>query len=134
MIKDATTSLLVALLALGAGGAALAQSADGSFSHPFRFLQRDGEVIYRTVCQGCHMPDGQGAVGAGSYPALANNVKLESGGYPVLLVVHGQRAMPPFGDLLDDDQIAAVVNYVRSHFGNDYKDTISAADVTAARR
>ena len=51
----------------------------------------------------------------------------------MFLVVNGTRAMPPFGDQMDDEQVAAVVNYLRSHFGNDYKDTVSAADVKAAR-
>ena len=96
-------------------------------------MQRDGEVIYRTVCQGCHMPDAQGAVGAGAYPALAADAKLAEAEYPVLVVVNGSKGMPPFGALLDDEQVAAVVNYVRSHFGNSHTDRLSPADVKAAR-
>jgi mono/diheme cytochrome c family protein len=42
--------------------------------------------------------------------------------------------MPPFGDMMTDDQIAAVVNYVRTHFGNAYEDRVTANDVRAARR
>ena len=113
--------------------AAGAQSSDGSFMSSRRFMQRDGEVIYRTVCQGCHMATAQGAVGAGAYPALANDPKLAAAGYPVLVVVNGSKGMPPFGALLDDEQVAAVVNYVRSHFGNTYPDSISPADVRLAR-
>jgi mono/diheme cytochrome c family protein len=56
--------------------AAGTQSSDGSFMSPRRFRQRDGEVVYRTVCQDCHMAEAQGAVGAGTYPALANDPKL----------------------------------------------------------
>jgi len=41
--------------------------------------------------------------------------------------------MPPFGSVLTDEQVAAVVNYVRSHFGNNYADTVTAADAKAAR-
>jgi len=96
-------------------------------------MPRDGEVLYRSSCQACHMAEGQGAAGAGVYPALARNPKLRTAKYPVFLVVNGTRAMPPFGGQMDDEQIAAVVNYLRSHFGNDYKDTVSAADVNAAR-
>jgi len=48
-------------------------------------------------------------------------------------VVNGSKGMPPFGALLDDEQVAAVVNYVRSHFGNSYPDTVSSADVRSAR-
>jgi mono/diheme cytochrome c family protein len=79
-----------------------------------------GEAVYNAVCAGCHMPDGEGAVGAGAYPALADNELLAAPSYPITLVLYGQGAMPPFGGLLDDRQIADVVNYVRSHFGNDF--------------
>jgi mono/diheme cytochrome c family protein len=121
--------LLSGTIAAGTG----AQSVDGSFMSPLRFMQRDGEVIYRTVCQGCHMAAAQGAVGAAAYPALANDPKLAAAGYSVLVVVNGSKDMPPFDALLDDEQIAAVVNYVRSHFGNSYPDTVSPADVRSAR-
>jgi mono/diheme cytochrome c family protein len=39
----------------------------------------------------------------------------------------------PLGGMMSDDQVADVVNYVRSHFGNDYRDAVSAATVRAAR-
>ena len=48
-------------------------------------------------------------------------------------VVNGSKDMPPFGTLLDDEQVAAVVNYVRSHCGNSYRDPVSPADVRSAR-
>ncbi len=98
---------------------------------PFSF--QGGQAIFTNVCQGCHMPNAQGAVGAGMYPALAKNAKLETAGYPVAVVVHGQKAMPAFGSLLNDQQVADVVNYVRGNFGNKYKDKVSAADVKAQR-
>ena len=127
------SAALAIILAGATASAAGAQPSDGSFTSPLHFMQRDGEVIYRTVCQGCHMPAAQGAVGAGAYPALANDAKLASAAYPVLVVVNGSKGMPPFGALLDDEQVAAVVNYVRSHFGNSYPDSISPADVKSAR-
>jgi mono/diheme cytochrome c family protein len=34
---------------------------------------------------------------------------------------------------LDDQQIADVVNYVRTHFGNKYRDKVKPADVKALR-
>ena len=71
----------------------------------------------------------KGAVGAGMYPALAKNPKLEVAGYPVSVVVNGQKAMPAFGGMFTDQQIADVVNYVRTHFGNNYKDKVTPADV-----
>jgi mono/diheme cytochrome c family protein len=41
--------------------------------------------------------------------------------------------MPAFGLSLSDQQVADVVNYVRSHFGNDYKDNVTPEDVKGAR-
>lgn len=101
------------------------------FFAPFPF--EGGEAIYKGVCQGCHMPDARGAVGAGAYPALAKNEKLETAGYPVAMVLKGQKAMPGFAMQLDDRQIADVVNYVRTHFGNHYTDVVKPADVKVQR-
>ena len=100
-------------------------------SPPYNF--QGGEAVFKNICQGCHMANAEGAVGAGMYPALAKNAKLEVAGYPVAVIVHGQKAMPPFGGLLSDQQIADVVNYVRTNFGNSYKDKVTAADVKAQR-
>jgi mono/diheme cytochrome c family protein len=110
-----------------------APSSQGSLSPGFRFTEASGEQLFVSVCQGCHMPDGNGATGAGNYPALTRDSKLESSGYPVYVVVRGQRAMPPIGSMMSDDQVAAVVNYVRTHFGNQYRDAVTAADVKRVR-
>ena len=103
-----------------------------------------GEQIYQHICQGCHMPDGKGAVGAGHYPALAGDANLASSRFAAIMVLRGRNDMPAFavghpmgsfGPLgqfeLSDLQIAGVINYVRTHFGNHYKDAISAEDVSA---
>ena len=94
---------------------------------------QDGEGIYRNVCQGCHMADAKGAAGAGRYPALANDRALAAPAYPVSVVLHGQKAMPWFGDYFSDEQVANVVNYVRTHFGNNYTDAVTPADVQKLR-
>jgi len=102
-------------------------------SPTWRFSEQTGEALYVNVCQACHMSGGEGAVGAGHYPPLAKNEKLSSGGYVLYVVLNGQKAMPPFARMMSDDQVAAVVNYVRTHFGNDYPDAVTAADVKTAR-
>lgn len=89
--------------------------------------QQGGEAVYNAVCAGCHMPDGEGAVGAGAYPALADNDLLADPSYPIYLVLEGQKAMPPFAGMLDDQQVADVVNYIRSHFGNAFLDEYGEA-------
>jgi mono/diheme cytochrome c family protein len=115
--------------------------ADGpGVSIQSRTSTADGETIYKQICQGCHMPDGEGAVGAGSYPKLAGNVALASWQYVALTVLNGRSNMPAFGvpegytiaprsALLSDAQIAAVVSYLRSHFGNHYRGQVTTTDV-----
>jgi|SRR5271154_191407 mono/diheme cytochrome c family protein len=105
-----------------------------TFSSGYRFVELTGEELFANVCQGCHMPDAAGATGAGAYPSLVGNSNLEASGYPVDLVVNGRRGMPPFGNMMTDGQIAAVVNYLRTHFGNSYQDVVTARDVSDARR
>lgn len=96
--------------------------------------ERNGAELYANICQACHMPDGKGATGAGTYPSLAGDTNLAGGSYPIDVVINGKRAMPPFGKMMSDKEIAAVVNYVRSHFGNTYANAVTAKDVAAGRR
>ena len=102
----------------------------------------DGRQIFGQICQGCHMSDGEGAVGAGRYPALVKNHALASRQYMALTILMGRRNMPAFGakhaigfsgppTTLSAVQIAAVINYVRTHFGNRYSDSITAAEIEA---
>jgi mono/diheme cytochrome c family protein len=121
---------LIAALCLSSSAFAQGAGAGGGRGG---FTEQGGEAIFKNVCQGCHMAQAQGAVGAGMYPALAKNSKLETAGYPVSVVVNGQKAMPAFGGMFSDQQVADVVNYVRTHFGNTYKDKVTPADVKAAR-
>jgi mono/diheme cytochrome c family protein len=131
--RPALSLTLAASLAAAAVPAVMAQPTDGRFGNPARFMPATGEGLYADVCQGCHMPGGVGAVGAGAYPALARNPKLASAGYSLALIVNGRNGMPGFGGLLTDQQVAAVVNYVRTHFGNQFADEVTAADAKAAR-
>jgi mono/diheme cytochrome c family protein len=108
-------------------------SPDPAFSSGFKFAEQSGENLFKSVCQACHMPNGEGATGAGSYPPLAADQALSDHGYPVSVVVFGKRAMPPFGDMMTNDQVAAVVNYLRTHFDNSYLDKITAEEVQAIR-
>lgn len=135
MMRAATS--VIAALALLSATAALGQDSGAgkrTFSSGYRFVEMTGEELFANVCQGCHMPDATGASGAGIYPALAGNKNLEAGSYPVFLVINGRRGMPAFGDMMTDGQIAAVVNYLRTHFGNDYQDAVTTKDVQDARR
>jgi mono/diheme cytochrome c family protein len=126
---------IAVLAALLLPGAASSQDGTGrTFSSGFRFVEMSGEELFANVCQGCHMPNATGATGAGTYPSLASDPNLESSAYGIDIVVNGRRAMPAFGDMMNDAQVAAVVNYLRTHFGNDYRDAALPKDVSVARR
>jgi mono/diheme cytochrome c family protein len=101
-----------------------------------------GAEIYAQVCQGCHMADGRGAVGGGSYPAFAGNANLASSRYVAVVILGGRRNMPAFAPehaagsffepvWLTDVQVANVINHIRTNFGNDYRDPITATEVRA---
>jgi len=105
-----------------------------SMSRGWVFEEQGGAALFAHVCAACHQPDGKGAVGAASYPSLAENQNLASAEYLETLLFNGRRAMPPLGAMMSDQQAADVINYVRTHFGNAYRDEVSAADVEAARR
>src|SRR5260370_35557281 len=64
---------------------AYAQSAGTPASTPalstgFKFVEMSGEELFVNVCRGCHMSDGKGAAGAGTYPSLAGNRNLQAEG------------------------------------------------------
>lgn len=122
-----------AWMILAAMPVAFAQSPEPVFSVGPRFQESSGESIYRSTCQACHMAQGQGAKGAGAYPALAANPRLASAEYPLYVVINGQKGMPAFGKMMSDEQIAAVVGFARSNFGNAYADTIAPESVKKLR-
>jgi mono/diheme cytochrome c family protein len=108
-------------------------TASVPLSDGWRFTEQDGASLYRASCQGCHMAKGEGAAGAGRFPALADNPRLASAAYPVYNVLHGLHGMPNFGKYMSDEQVAAVVNYTRTHLGNQYLDAVTAEDVKKLR-
>jgi len=91
---------------------------------------QDGEQLYTLYCSACHGTDGKGA-NDGAFPPLAGSSWVE--GEPkrsVAIVINGligpievkgkayNLAMPPQGQVLGDDQIAAILNYVHNAWGN----------------
>lgn len=114
--------------------------ADAGVSLPARFskdaeqfTQTNGEALYRTTCQACHMEDGRGAKGAGEHPPLAGNPKLNSKHFLAGVILTGYHGMPGFSSMMSDEQVAAVTNYVRSHFGKIDGAPITPEEVGALR-
>jgi len=102
-----------------------------------------GRALYREHCEGCHGPQGEGARGA--YPALAGNRSVVmdppanviravlSGGFQPATVGNPRPwGMPPFGHVLDDADIAAVVSFIRTQWGN-RSAPVTATDVQRMR-
>jgi len=89
-----------------------------------------GQQIFTYICQACHMANAKGGTGAATIPALAGNPRLKNAGYPIIRVLRGHGAMPGFATVLTPAEIAKVVTYVRTHFGNNYADPVTEADVT----
>lgn len=133
LTKLPVTAFAAAFLAFALPAVAQAPTAPPIRVAKGRFTMTEGEAIYKNVCQACHMSDAMGAKGAGIYPALANDKRLAAAPYAIRAVVLGQKGMPPFGAYFDDDQVAAVVGYIRTHFGNSYAAPVTAAEVKALR-
>ncbi|MEP6655948.1 MAG: cytochrome c, partial [Betaproteobacteria bacterium] len=91
-----------------------------------------GEKIYAANCVACHQATGQGV--PGTFPALAGS-KIVNGapGDQIHIVLEGKpgTAMPPWKALSDSD-IAAVIDYTRSSWGNKGA-PVQPADVKAGR-
>jgi len=97
-------------------------------------LYNIGKTIYSKegYCTTCHQPDGKGLTASGFPPLTGTNwvtgsedrlIKLALKGLlgPIEVVgkpYPGQVPMTPFGGLLTDDEMAAVLTYVRNSFGN----------------
>src|SRR5690554_5892787 len=126
--------LALALALFPAGALAEADSLLSRFSQEAeRFTQTEGEALYRATCQACHMEDARGASGAGAHPPLAGNPKLISRHFLAGVILTGYHGMPGLAGTMNDEQVAAITNYVRTHFGNDYADMITDDEVAALR-
>jgi mono/diheme cytochrome c family protein len=123
-------SLFAAALALATVQSA---AAEPFLSRGWRFDERGGEALYQHICSACHQADGKGAVGAAAYPALMGNRNLASAEYVESILFNGLRGMPALGRMMSDEQVADVVNYVRSRFGAITAGGVTAEDIKAAR-
>jgi len=123
-------------------GAAQAAQRPAAPQPPQRQLVR-AKRLYETHCIECHGSDGKGL--PPHYPALAGNraVLMENALNPIRMVLNGGFApatagnprpygMPAYGHLMDDAQVADVLTYLRSSWGN-RAGAVSAAQVNRYR-
>ena len=81
-----------------------------------------GREIYKNLCLGCHQPDGRGKEKMAP-PLVESRYTLgQDAGASIRILLAGKEGpvglMPPLGGALKDDQIAAVLTYVRREWGN----------------
>ena len=79
-----------------------------------------GQVVYKTVCEACHQPDGRGREKLA--PSLVGSeLALAAPGIPARILLNGKEGsvglMPPLGAGMTDEQIADVLTYVRRAVG-----------------
>jgi|SRR5665213_1014272 mono/diheme cytochrome c family protein len=116
LVAAALALLTVAVASHGPANSAVAPGADGS-------------AVFASNCVACHGAAGQGVPGA--FPPLANNAFVTGDPKAVItsirrgmsgpIVVNGKPyngSMPPWKGSLTNEQIAAVITYMRSSWGN----------------
>jgi mono/diheme cytochrome c family protein len=101
-----------------------------------------GESVYKSYCATCHQPNGMGV--PGMYPPLSPNPWIENKDSLISVTLNGLQGkievngdvynnyMAPHGHLTDQE-LADVMSYVRSSFGND-QEPVTAAEIKAARK
>ena len=101
-----------------------------------------GEELYKTNCLACHQADGSGV--PNMYPPVWPNDWIKDKEKLIDIMLHGLKgeiqvgdetynnAMPPH-DGMSDQEIADVLTYVRTSFGNDLG-PITKEEVAAARK
>jgi mono/diheme cytochrome c family protein len=110
---------------------------------PDQSVMNKGAQIYADECAGCHKSNGEGV--ANLFPALNSSATVQQTDPTSLLhvVLRGARsvatppaptapAMPPFAWVLNDDQVATVLTYIRNSWGN-AAPAVSAGDAEKAR-
>lgn len=91
-----------------------------------------GAALYAQNCAACHQSNGQGY--PPTYPSLAKDAMVTSDDATALTIVvkKGSGVMPAYGPRLSDEQLAAILTYIRGAWGNT-AGPVSAADVAGVK-
>jgi mono/diheme cytochrome c family protein len=96
----------------------------------------DGATLFRNLCVGCHQEDGYGRERLGADLLGSSFVNGADAAQPVRILLGGKEGsiglMPPLGASLTDDQIAAVLTYIRRAWGHTAS-AISPLEVSEVR-
>jgi mono/diheme cytochrome c family protein len=137
MVRYTLTIFVVLWLGSFAAEPTVGQSPQAGFD------AAKGRSLYTTYCSSCHGTNGEGS--PGTYPPLKGSGVVTKADatkhiHVVLEGSQGGRAggvlyanpMPAFGGMLNDADIADIIDYERSSWGNHGK-LIVASQVTAER-
>lgn len=107
--------------------------------------QMSGAAVYNSKCSSCHQANGQGMPGA--FPPLVDSpYVIEDPEIPVRIVLRGMQGpveikgatyngmMPAWADLLTDEEIAAVVSYIRGELGGNSAEPVDTEFVAKLRQ
>ena len=120
-----------------------APSSDARIPVQTRYDAKKGQSLYSTNCSSCHQANGEGQVGV--YPPLKGSgvVTKNDATKHIRIVLNGLQgakaggvayasSMPPFGSALNDSDIADIIDYERSSWGN-HGQLVTAAQIAAER-
>jgi len=143
-LSDADVRAMAVYLKSLAEGSPPGPESSGLSAPESSLLMSLGQTVYEARCAVCHGSDGRGM--PPDYPPLAGNpsIQMESAVNPIRMVLNGgfppgtngnpaPYGMPPFAQRLSDDEIAAVVTYIRATWGN-RGSAISAAQANELRK
>jgi cytochrome c oxidase cbb3-type subunit 2 len=115
----------------------------GAPSSPSGYDAAKGSALFTANCSACHQANGEGLPGA--FPSLKNDAVVDKDDATkhiqvVLQGLHGAKVsgvvysspMPPFAGTLSDAEVADIIDYERSSWGNHGK-PVDAAQVAAER-
>ena len=102
-----------------------------------------GWLLFTATCAACHQATGEGLPGV--FPPLKGNLAVNDAdpSHHIHVILHGLQGanvggnvysspMPPFGATLSDADVANIINYERSSWGN-HGAPVTAAQVSAER-
>ena len=98
-------------------------------------LMKLGKEKYNMVCAACHQSNGKGI--PPMYPALKGSSIAV--GYPIdrhinmLLIGSPGSAMQSYADMLSNEEIAAIITYVRNAWENNTNDIVQPLDIAKLR-
>lgn len=141
------TLFLVSLLGIAGAGAVFenlpSQSRRAGPEAPLSENRQDGAEIYQLRCMSCHQANGGGVPGV--FPPLTGTDWV-TGDEEVLIriILNGMTgeikvddyvytgAMPPWGSFLSDEEMAALLTYIRTEWSNE-SDSVAAETVAEVR-